>query len=171
MKKILAFALAVCLVVSLGAAAFAAPSVQKKEASEDVTTALPVIPEGAEVEICLLADDAAQSVIPAEAVKLVPLAGCDELDEADKEAFLAAYEDAKAIEDQVVKYFFWFGVEEEYKEVPEGDYVSFKFICKGENVRVLLNGEEAEVAALDEENGYVAKLPGFGAVAILCDAK
>ena len=170
MKKIIALALALCLVASLSAVAFAAPSVQKKEVSEDVTTALPAIPEGAGIDVCLFADDSVDHVIPEEAVSLVALADADSLEDADKEAFLAAYEDAKNIKDQVVKYFFWLDADGEYKEVPEDQYVAFKFSCKGENIKVLLNGEEVEVVAL-EGNDYLAKLPGFGAVAILCDAE
>lgn len=170
MKKFLALVLALCLVASLGAVAFAAPSVQKKEVSEDVTTALPAVPAGG-LDVCLFADDSVDHTIPEEAVSLVSLADADSLEAADKEAFLAAFEDAKEIKDQVVKYFFWLSADGENAEIAEGQYAAFKFFSKGENVKVLLNGEEVEVVALEEENGYLAKLPGFGAIAILCDAE
>lgn len=165
MKKIIALLLALCLVASIGTAALAAPSVHKEEPS------FPKIPEGAGIEIRFMIDDAVDYVIPTENVIFVSLYDADSLEGSDKEAFLAAYEDVKAIKDQVVKYFFWLDVTDEYQEIPEDEYASFRFICTGKNVKVLVNGEEAEVEALEEENSYLAKLPSFGAVAILCDAE
>ena len=89
------------------------------------------------------------------------------LAKADKEAFLSAYKDVKAIKDKIVKYFFWLDVKGGY-DVPAGDYIRYDFTCKGENVQCQVNGKDMEVVNVEGAD-YYAKLTELGAVAILCD--
>ena len=174
MKKFFSMLLALILVCSLCVSAFAT-SPSAGGTSAVTTAALPVTeededtPEVKGFAICETATDDVVKEVPADQVKMVPVGEADELEEADKEAFLAAYEDVKKIDDAVVKYFFWLGAPEEYTP-GEGQYFRFIFVCKGENVRVTVNGEEMKVEPVEgKEDTYLAKLTKLGAVAILCD--
>lgn len=172
MKKIFAVILALVLVCSLGAVAFAAGSPVKANPVEVYTG--PALNEKEEDEggiiICDMATDAVEDEVPAEEVTVVAVDDADSLEDADKEAFLAAYEAAKAVEGKAVVDFFWLDVPEQYT-VDAENYLKFSFKCEGENVQVQVNGNEMEVVAEDEPNAYFAKLTELGAVAILCDAE
>ena len=164
MKKFLALVLALAMVLALGVAAFAdagSPSTDDG-GGKDLAYRGPALNQAAEKKT----DNAVKLVKDGNEVEieLVDISNADTLDAADKEAFLAAYEAAKAVTDKVVKYFFWVkpaGVE------PPAD---FEFTCEGTGVEVTVNTNPCEVVAGAEENAYIAKLTEFGAVAILCDA-
>ena len=85
----------------------------------------------------------------------------------DKDAFLAAYEDAKNVEGKVVKYFYWLGMPKELEGV-DFEWFRYDFKCAGENVEVTVNGHPMEVVHVDGVD-YYAKITEFGAIAILCD--
>ena len=166
MKKSLAFVLALVLVCSLSVVAFAAPSTTKTSPAE--VYAAPAKAGG--FVICDMATDAVEDEIPAEEVTVVAVDDAATLEDADKEAFLAAYEAAKAVEGKAVVDFFWLAVPEQYT-VDAENYLKFSFTCEGENVQVQVNGNDMEVVAEDAPNAYFAKLTELGAVAILCDAE
>ena len=156
MKKTLAFVLAFAIVCSLSVAAFAAGSPVKPAPAPYTGPALkaatcPFSYEGNEAK-----DVVATAVDKADA-----------LEAADKEAFLAAYEAAKAITDKVVVDFFW--VDADYAVDADHPLV-YSFECKGENVQVQVNGKDMEVVETTD-NAYNAKLTEYGAVAVLCDAE
>ena len=169
MKKFLALVLALAVVCSFGITAFAAGSPVAPIYTEKTTSEFPV-PEVAGLDIFKIADDTFVATIPAEDVVLLSVGNADDLSDEDKAAFLKAYDDVKAIEDEIVNYFFWLGVKEGV-EVKEDEYVKFPFNCQGENVKVTVNGEEMEVVATEEANSYYAKLVKLGAVAICSDAE
>ena len=139
--------LALILVCSLCVSAFAADSPGKEESSSTTTAALPVIAteeeEEEKFEIRDSATDEVKKVLTRDQVNMIPVGEADKLSDADKEAFLAAYEDSKAVEGVVVKDFFWFDLKGENLE--EGYYVRFPFSCAGENVKLFVNGKEMEV--------------------------
>ena len=114
------------------------------------------------------AKDEAVAAVPVSEVTIVPVKAADQLPEKDKEAFLKAYEEAKAVEDKVVKYFFWVDIPESYKSDSNFDAMKFTFTCTGDNVVVLVNGKPVKLVKLDG-NKYVAYLTEFGAISILTD--
>jgi len=114
------------------------------------------------------AEDETIGAVPASEVTIVPVKAADQLPEKDKEAFLKAYEEAKAVKDKVVKYFFWVDIPESYKSDSNFDAMKFTFTCTGDNVVVLVNGKPMKVVKLDGDK-YVAYLTEFGAISILTD--
>ncbi len=169
MKKFLSALLVLVLVCSFGVSAFAtSPAAAPVAKGGETTAALPEV-EAGDVEICDLATDEVKATIPADQVKMIPVGEADKLEEEDSAKFLEVYEDVKKIDDKAVKYFFWLQIPEEYK-VEEGQYLKFIFKCKGENVKVTVNGEEMEVKPFeDKADTYLAKLTKLGAIAITCD--
>lgn len=114
------------------------------------------------------AEDETIGAVPASEVTIVPVKAADQLPEKDKEAFLKAYEEAKAVKDKVVKYFFWVDIPESYKSDSNFDAMKFTFTCTGDNIVVLVNGKPMKVVKLDGDK-YVAYLTEFGAISILAD--
>ena len=174
MKKVFAFVLAFALVMSLGVVAFANSSPVSPSSSGSDTAAVdigfttPMAPAKKEGGMALYnADEKVYATVPAEDVTEVAVGDADKLSAEDKEAFLAAYEDVKAVEGKVVKYFYWVDIPESYK-TDEFAWAKYEFKCTGENVEVTVNGNPMEVVHVDGVD-YYAKLTEFGAVAILCD--
>ena len=166
MKKFVSILLVLVLVLSLSIVASAAGSPTKPSSSG--TTAAPVAEETEPAIGLYNGADEEIGEVPEDSIIRVEIADADSIeDEADREAFLAAYEEAKAIEGKVVKYFFWLDIPEEFK-TDDFAYALYKFTCTGENVQVLVNGNEMEVEEVEADT-YEAKLTEFGAVAILCD--
>ena len=150
MKKIVSLLLAVALVMGLGITVFAAGSPTSdgnKGAGGTATTNVPRTPA-----------NPGMGVYDAD----------NKLSDEDKEAFLAAYEEAKKVEGKKVKYFFWLDIPEKYKNADDFGYFGYKFTCTGKNVQVTVNGKDMEVEKVGK-NTYIAHLTEFGAVAILCD--
>ena len=171
MKKVFALVLAFALVMSLGVTAFAGSSGggSSSPATVDIgwgefTTA--TAPAKATTHI-YGKDDKEIAEIDESSVVILPVGEADKLPEADKEAFLAAYEEAKAVEGKVVKYFYWIDIPEKYK-TEDFAWAKYEFKCAGENVEVTVNGNPMEVVHVDGVD-YYAKLTEFGAVAIMCD--
>ena len=110
MKKFFALVLACAVVLSLGVTAFAASPTGSSSSSTvdlgwgDFTVA--AAPAKAAGVPAYDKDNKEVVEVPADSIVLVPVGEADKLDEADKEAFLAAYEEAKAVEGKVVKYFY-----------------------------------------------------------------
>ena len=157
MKKTLALLLALAVVCSLGVSALAAGSPVKD------TPAWYNAGGAAKKTVSPFAFNGAE----AKNVVTVPVEKADTLGAADKEAFLAAYEAAKAITDKVVADFFWVGAD---YAVDADHPLVYSFACKGENVQVQVNGKDMEVVET-ADNAYNAKLTEYGAVAVLCDAE
>ena len=171
MKKFFALVLACAVVLSLGVTAFAAsPTGSSSSSTVDLgwgNFTVAAAPAKAAGVPAYGKDDKEVVEVPADSIVLVPVGEADKLDEADKEAFLAAYEDAKAVEGKVVKYFYWIGMPEELEGV-DFAWVRYDFKCAGENVEVTVNGNPMEVVHVDGVD-YYAKLTEFGAMAIMCD--
>lgn len=171
MKKFFALVLACAVVLSLGVTAFAAsPTGSSSSSTVDLgwgefTTAK--APAKAAVFEAYDENDKVVAEVPASSVAEIAVGQADKLDDADKEAFLAAYEDAKAVEGKVVKYFYWIAMPEELEGV-DFAWMRYDFKCAGENVEVTVNGNPMEVVHVDGVD-YYAKLTEFGAVAIMCD--
>lgn len=174
MKKVFALVLAFALVMSLGVVAFAADV-----KSPTVPTGGSTVPElgwgmyttrlaPSERELKLYdKEDYNYDSVPWTDVTELPVDASAELPEEQEEAFLAAYEAVKAIEDKVVKYFFWLDIPEGYK-TEQLVWAKYEFKCAGENVEVTVNGNPMEVVHVKGVD-YYAKLTEFGALAILCD--
>ena len=168
MKKVFAFVLAFALVMSLGVVAFAnsSPVAATGDGEGDWFFTTPKAPAKGGMEL-YNAEDKLYAIVPEEDITQVPVADADKLSDEDKEAFLTAYEAAKAIEGKVVKYFYWLDIPESYK-TEEFAWAKYEFKCTGENVEVTVNGNPMEVVHVEGVD-YYAKLTEFGAVAILCD--
>ncbi len=173
MKKFFALVLALAVVLSLGVTAFAGSSGGGSSSGSTVdlgwgefTTA--TAPAAAKTTAQIYGKDGKEiAEIDESSVVILPVGEADKLSEADKEAFLAAYEEAKAVEGKVVKYFYWIDIPEEFK-TDDFSWFRFDFKCAGENVEVTVNGNPMEVVHVDGVD-YYAKLTEFGAVAIMCD--
>ena len=107
------------------------------------------------------------SSIPEDEIIYLDVSEAPKLSDEDQEAFIAAFEDARAIEDMVVHDFYWFDIPEEYK-TEDFSWLKYEFNCAGELVEVTVNGNPMEVVHVDGEE-YYAKLTEFGAVAIMSD--
>ena len=169
MKKVIAFALMLALVLSCGVLAFADVKSEVSPAHSDTATA-PAGPAPIKGRMSLEVydkDDKMIDTVPRDKVVLAQVGQANQLPAADKEAFLKAYEDAKAVKDRVVKYFFWLGTED-YTKPADFSYYKYAFNTTGKNVSVQVNGKDMEVVNV-QGNSYYAKLTELGAVAILCD--
>ncbi len=172
MKKFFALVLALAVVLSLGVTAFAGSSGGGSSSGSTVdlgwgefTTA--TAPAKDAVYDVYDENDKVIAEVPASSVAQIAIGQADKLDDADKEAFLAEYEKAQAVEGKVVKYFYWIGMPEELEGV-DFAWMRYDFKCAGENVEVTVNGNPMEVVHVDGVD-YYAKLTEFGAVAIMCD--
>ncbi len=160
MKKIVSLLLAVVLVLGLGVTAFAAGSPTGGNGQDKGPTK-----KGMEI---YNSDDELIALVPPEEIKRVSVGNANKLSAEEKEAFLAAYEEAKNVEGKKVKYFYWLDIPEKYKNMEDFAYAKYEFTCTGKNVQVTMNGKEMEVEQTGK-NSYFAKLTEFGAIAILCD--
>ena len=125
-----------------------------------------VVSSKKELELCD-ANDNVLKLVPFEMVVEIQVTQGDRLPPNDEKIFMEAYEEAKAIEDRIVKYFFWLDVPETY--IPENfGYGKFEFNCAGDNVECFVNGKPMEVVHVDGED-YFAKLTEFGPVMVVCD--
>ena len=166
MKRIVSLLLAVVMIMGLGVTVLAAGSPTAGETSGTTTAAQPRSPMANGMKL-YNADGEKIATVPANAVRKTSVGNANKLNDDDREAFLAAYEEAKKIDDKVVKYFFWLDIPEKYK-TDDLAYFSYIFTCTGKNVEVQVNGKDMEVKKIGRYT-YEAKLTEFGAVAILCD--
>ena len=163
MKKVVSFVLVLVTILSIGVTALAAPSPVVPPDRPPVTQ--PDVNIG--LGICNK-DDKTIAIVPGKDVKRILPTQADKLDPADKEAFLAAYEEAKNIKDKVVQDFFWLDIPDKYKNLADFGYAKLTFECKGDNVEVSVNGKPMEVVE-QAENSYFAKITEFGSVCITSD--
>ena len=133
-------------------------------AEETFTTR--VAPAKKMFEICDK-NDKTIKLVPYEMVIEVQVTQGDRLQPDEQDTFTKAYDEAKAIEDRVVKYFFWLDVPEDY--IPaDFAYGKFEFNCAGDNVEAFVNGKPM-VVVHESGDDYYAKLTEFGPVMIVCD--
>ena len=161
MKRIVSLLLAAVLLLGLGVTVFAAGSPTGGNGQPKGNAAKP----GMKI---FNSDDKQIALVPYKDIKRVSVANAKKLSDADEEAFLSFYEEAKKIEGKKVKYFYWLDIPNKYKNMEDFAYGKYVFTCTGKNVQVLVNGKEMEVEKTGK-NTYAAKLTEFGAVAILCD--
>ena len=173
MKKVFALVLAFALVMSMGVLAFAEKDVTSPQGGGSASTVDLgwgpfTVPAPAKKGMELYnSEDKLIAVVEEEEIIQLPVGQAAELGAEDEEAFLAAYEDAKAVEGKVVKYFYWIDIPEKYK-TEDFAWAKYEFKCAGENVEVTVNGNPMEVVHVDGVD-YYAKLTEFGAIAIMCD--
>ncbi len=158
MKKVLAFLLVVSVVLSMGVTALAAGSPKPPQPKVNVPAGLGIYNE----------DGKRIAAVPAKDVLKLNVGGADKLDAADKDKFLAAYEEAKNTEGKTVRHFFWLDVPEEYKTMDGFAYAKYYFGSRGQNITVTVNGNPMEVVKLGH-GAYYAKLTEFGVVSIVSD--
>ena len=168
MKKVFALVLAFALVMSLGVVAFADVMSDTPSSVVDLGWGEFTVSAPAKKGMDLYdADDKLITSVPDDEVIQVPVGQAAELNAEDEEAFLAAYEAAKAVEGKVVKYFYGVDIPESYK-TDDFAWAKYEFKCAGENVEVTVNGNPMEVVHVSGVD-YYAKLTEFGALAIMCD--
>ena len=159
MKKFVTFLLVLTLILSMSATAFAAGS--------PTSTGPKTAATGGGLGLYNDADKRIAAVPESKVLKL-NVGKADQLDAADKDAFLAAYETAKNTEDRVVRRFFWLDIPDEYKNMDGFSYAKLTFGCRGQNVEVTVNGKPMEVVKLGHGQ-YYAKITEFGVVSITSD--
>lgn len=167
MKKIVSFLLVAVMVLSFGATVLAAGSPSAGQTSGTATAPLPAQQKKAPGVGLYDSNGEKVGTVPANKVKKTSVANAGRLSDEDRETFLAVYEQFKAEEGKVVKYFYWLDIPEEYKS-DDIAYYRYEFTCTGKNVQLFVNGKEMEIEKTGK-NAYAAKLTEFGAVAILCD--
>lgn len=154
MKKVISLVLVITMLLALGVTAFAAGSptgTGKKETG--ITGAGGVYDENGK----------RASGVPSNAVIVRYLPQANTLEDADKEAFLKAYEDAKNIEGKRLVNVVWVDIADEYKS--DVGFVRYYFVTPCRNIEVSVNGKDMDVVRLG--NGqYYAKLTDFGPVVI-----
>ena len=125
-----------------------------------------VVSSKKELELCD-ANDNVLKLVPYEMTIEIQVTQGDRLPPNDEQIFMNAYERAKAIEDRIVKYFFWLDIPAVY--IPENfGYGKFEFNCAGDNVECFVDGKPMEVVHVDKDD-YFAKLTEFGPVMVVCD--
>ena len=154
MKRFVSVLLVITVLLALGVPAFAAGSPTGSGKKDEAMSGL----------VLYNSDDKVIGVVPTKDIIRYNVRQADNLDAADKEAFLAAYEDARNVDDKVVLQAFWLDVPDEYKT---GDfaYARYYFNTVGRNIGVSVNGNDMEVGRLGNRN-YFAKLTEFGTVVI-----
>ena len=166
MKKLVVILLVAAMALSLSVTAMAGNSPTNSGSSSTTTSSVPATGSGP-LEI-FNSDDVLIATVPSREVTKITVGNANRLSGEDKDAFLAAYEDAKNVEGKVVKYFYWFDIPEHYKELEDFCYARYWFGCTGKNVELTVNGNPMEVVNV-RTNYYYAKLTEFGSLAILCD--
>ncbi len=160
MKRLVALVLVVVMAFALSVTAFAKDS---QTVPGDSKAA------GAGVGINIFnSDDKLIARVPASSVTKVIPSRAYRLDDADEEAFLKAYDEAKNVKDKVVRAFYWLDIPEKYKEVEGFAYAKYQFSSRGKNVALTVNGKEMEVTAMGG-GVYFAKLTEFGTICITSD--
>ncbi len=172
MKRFLALFLAAAVVLSFGATAFAAYSPTSGDNVDEGWGTYTVKAPAKNNELRLVIYDENDEVIAElydDDVKEIAVDDADQLSPEDREAFLAAYEEAKAVEGKVVKYFYWLSISDKYADaLAKAGWIKYFFKCAGENVQMTVNGKEVEVFHIEGVD-YYAKLFELGAIAIYCD--
>ncbi len=136
MKRIVSLLLAAVLLLGLGVTVFAAGSPTGGNGQ-------PKGPAKKGMEI-YNSDDELIAIVPPGQVKKTAVGNAKRLSDADREAFLAAYEEVKKIEDKKVKYFFWLDIPEKYKNMEDFSYAKYEVTGTGKNVQLTVNGKEME---------------------------
>ena len=154
MKRFVSILLVITVLLALGIPAFAAGSPTGSGKKNEAMSGL----------VLYNSDDKVIGVVPTKDIIRYNVRQADKLDAADKEAFLAAYEDARKVDDKVVLQAFWLDVPDEYK-TSDFAYARYYFNTVGRNIGVSVNGNDMEIGRLGNGN-YFAKLTEFGTVVI-----
>ena len=109
-------------------------------------------------------DDINYDNVPWDEVIEYALTESEKLSPEEEEAFLAAYDEMRGIDDKVVKYFFWIDIPDYYK-TDRFVWAKLEFKCAGEDVEASVNGEPLEVVHVNSVD-YYAKLTDFGSFAV-----
>ena len=159
MKKIISILLVVAVMFSLGVTAFAKGSPVVEPTKKTTAVGGMGIFDSNDKQI---------AVVPPQKIVNYSVANAGRLPAEDKDAFLAAYEEAKNVQDRTVRSFFWLDIPDEYKNMDGFAYAKYNFNCRGENVQLTVNGNPMEVVNISGSR-YFAKLTEFGAVSITSD--
>ena len=157
MKKFVSVLLVIAVFMSLGVSALAGGSPVVRDRTGD-NNGIVIYDE----------NDKAIAYVPESKVIRATIGTADKLSEKDKEAFLAASDEVKNIEDKVVRRFLWLDIPEEYKNLENFAYAKYEFGSMGQNVYLTANGNKMDVVKLGSGR-YFAKLTEFGSLAIISD--
>ena len=170
MKKITAVFMILAIVLSFSASAFAdtaygyipdgqgIPSVAKP--AGDPYAGIPGL------LILYMEDDTIFQFVPINQVMNVEYKDAAKfLSANDKEAFYAAYQEAKDVEGAKLRQAYWFNIPDSYT-LDEDHYAKYLFSCDGRDVTVTVNGEPVEVVSVNNRTSYIAKVTARGVVSI-----
>ena len=120
------------------------------------------------LQICLMEDDSLyQYVHPYEVVN-VEFREINRLSEKAAEALREARNAAKQMEGKSLKQAYFFTVPGTYT-LDEEHYAKYLFSCPGDNVEVFVNGNPVEVVSINGRTSYIAKVTARGTIAIYSD--
>ena len=116
--------------------------------------------------ILLMEDDTIYQFVPISQVTNVEYKDASKfLNGKDKEAFSAAYQEAKAVEGGKLRKAYWFNIPDSYT-LDDEHYAKYLFSCDGKDVTVTVNGDPVEVVSVNNRTSYIAKVTARGVVAI-----
>lgn len=174
MKKTIAFLLILAIVLSFSAFAFAESSSPFEFGYVPQGQSIPTQGKPAGdpyagipgLLILLMEDDTIYQFVPINQVTNVEYKDASKfLNEKDKEAFSAAYQEAKAVEGGKLRKAYWFNIPDNYT-LDDEHYAKYLFSCDGKDVTVTVNGDPVEVVSVNNRTSYVAKITARGPIAI-----
>ena len=175
MKKAITVLMILAIVLSLSASAFAAVAAGRDPYVPGQTVTVPSQPAGDPAAgipgflILLMEDDTIYEFVPINLVTNVPYKDAAKLlMPKEREAFAAAYKEAKGVEGKHLRQAYWFDIPENYT-LDDEHYGKYLFSCEGSNVEVTVNGNPVEVVSVNGRTSYIAKITARGPIAIYSD--
>ena len=174
MKKTIAFFLILAIVLSFSAYAFAESSSPFEFGYVPQGQSIPTQGKPAGdpyagipgLLILLMEDDTIYQFVPINQVTNVEYKDASKfLNGKDKEAFSAAYQEAKAVEGGKLRKAYWFNIPDNYT-LDDEHYAKYLFSCDGKDVTVTVNGDPVEVVSVNNRTSYIAKITARGSIAI-----
>ena len=120
------------------------------------------------LQICLMEDDSLYQYVHPYEVVNVEFREINRLSEKAAEALREARNTAKQMEGKCVKQAYFFTVPGTYT-LDEEHYAKYLFSCPGDNVEVFVNGNPVEVVSVNGRTSYIAKIIERGCITILVD--
>ena len=118
--------------------------------------------------ICLMEDDSLYQYVHVHEIVNVEYNDIDTLNKEAADALKAAHDEAEKIEGKSLKHSYFFYVPETYT-IDEDHYAKYLFSCPGENVEVSVNGNPVEVVSVNGRTSYIAKVTERGCITITVD--
>lgn len=120
------------------------------------------------LQICLMEDDSLYEYVHPHEVVNVEFREIGRLSKEAAEALREARSAAKQMEGKSLKQAYFFTVPGTYT-LDEEHYAKYLFSCPGDNVEVFVNGNPVKVVSINGRTSYIAKVTERGCITILVD--